>query len=74
MFGARGDKVVASVQRKIKEGLRDFGAHHMAALVVVIGMATAIAVVAGEWVVRAGHECRAQDVACFSSGGHFLIL
>jgi hypothetical protein len=47
VFGSWGDEIVAPSQRKIQKFLRDFCAHHMAALVMVIRIAAAIPVIPG---------------------------
>lgn len=48
--------------RKVQESLRDLGAHDVAAVVVVVGVAAAITVVTGEGIKGARQEGGAQNV------------
>jgi len=56
------DEVIASLQRKIQKCLRHLGANDMAAMVVCIQFATAVSVIAREWIVRARNELCAQYI------------
>jgi hypothetical protein len=63
------DEVIPSADRKVQESLRDLGAHHVAAMVVVVGVAAAITVVTGEGVKGARQQWGAQNVEGLISHG-----
>jgi hypothetical protein len=71
VFGAGGHEVVATLEREDQELLRHARAHHMRAMIVLIGVAAAIAVIAGERVIRTRHERFAEYV--FGGNAHGLF-
>lgn len=68
MLRSRSHQVITALQRVHQEFLRHAGADDVRAVVMLIGIAAAIAVVAGQWVVRARQEGCAEHV--FSSRAH----
>lgn len=62
MLGPGGDEVITLLQRMRQKSLRHPRTNHVGAHVILIGVATAVPKITGEWIVGARHQGGAQHV------------